>query len=163
MFGKYIMKKTQQKRRGGKTQKRRGGNTQKRRGEMKRKVMRGGVVFTKEKENLLTELGGTIDMVTLWPNIFSEYTSHVIIGGKFFYIKNVTYNPETFNPADAQKKIQHYYAVEFDYECINSRTKNVCTFVVYFDNIKNCIQAINEYYGLSPLVTEKEIKWIKNK
>lgn len=40
MFGKYIMKKTQQKRRGGKTQKRRGGKTQKRRGEMKRKVMR---------------------------------------------------------------------------------------------------------------------------
>lgn len=42
MFGKYIMKKTQQKRRGGKTQKRRGGKTRKRRGEMKRKVMRGG-------------------------------------------------------------------------------------------------------------------------
>ena len=36
------MKKTQQKRRGGKTQKRKDGKTQKRRGEMKRKVMRGG-------------------------------------------------------------------------------------------------------------------------
>lgn len=49
MFGKYIMKKTQQKRRGGKTQKRRGGKTQKRRGEMKRKVMRGGTAIITRK------------------------------------------------------------------------------------------------------------------
>lgn len=43
------MKKTQQKRRGGKTQKRRGGKTQKRRGEMKRKVMRGGALTSTHK------------------------------------------------------------------------------------------------------------------
>ncbi len=36
------MKKTQQKRRGGKQQKRKGGKTQKRRGDTKRKVMSGG-------------------------------------------------------------------------------------------------------------------------
>ena len=51
------MKKTQQKRRGGKTQKRRGGKTQKRRGEMKRKVMRGGnvkTITTNYTENDLT-------------------------------------------------------------------------------------------------------------
>ena len=55
MFGKYIMKKTQQKRRGGKTQKRRGGKTQKRRGEMKRKVMRGGFAEYYDNSGILKQ------------------------------------------------------------------------------------------------------------
>jgi hypothetical protein len=152
MFGKYIMKKTQQKRRGGKTQKRRGGKTQKRRAEMKRKVMRGGVVFTKEKRELLQSLGGIIEQHhRSIINILSINEYSVSIGGKPFYIKKHIYEPRTYDTPESNKQIVYNYAVEFDYEC-DSKDGKDCPFVVYFENLANCIKAINSYYGLTPLL-----------
>ncbi len=153
------MKKTQQKKkhRGGKTQKRRGGKTQKRRGEMKRKVMMGGVVYTKEKGDLIKRLGVRIEQVhRSLSNVFSTESAEIIIDGKNFYVKKNIYEPNTFDSYQTQKKILYNYAVEFDYECDSNGGRN-CPFVVYFENLDNCIKAINEYYGLTPTLLSTEI------
>ena len=84
------MKKTQQKRRGGKTQKRRGGKTQKRRGEMKRKVMRGGTIERIETiyniaeltSNYIVELKFKGETITIYKDII--YNSVILNGYGYF-------------------------------------------------------------------------------
>ncbi len=155
---KTQQKKTQQKHRGGKTQKRRGGKTQKRRGETKRKVMRGGVVFTKEKEDLIKKLGGIIEQVHRYlSHVFSISFAEITIGGKSFYVKKDIYEPKTFDSEQTQKVILYKYAVEFDYE---DDSKD-CPFVVYFESLENCIEAINNYYGLTPPLLSNELTFKK--
>jgi len=66
MFGKYIMKKTQQKRRGGKQQKRKGSKTQKRRGGMnykssyKSSYLTKANIISKPKYNQFDEINANL-------------------------------------------------------------------------------------------------------
>ena len=140
MFGKYIMKKTQQKRRGGKTQKRRGGKTQKRRGEMKRKVMRGGSLT----EEQIKSLGGTIVKEPRDISIIPcDMRAEIYIDEKPFYICHRLYNLET----EGQKPYLANFAVKFDVENI-----------VYFENLENCVNTINVYYNMNT-VSPKTLKF----
>ena len=150
------MKKTQQKKTRQK-KKHRGGKTQKRRGETKRKVMRGGVVYTKEKENLIKRLGVGIEQVhRSLSNVFSTESAEITIDGKKFYVKKNIYEPKTFDSEQTQKQKLYNYAVEFDYECDSNGGRN-CPFVVYFEDFNNCIEAINNYYGLTPSLLSNQI------
>ena len=183
MFGKYIMKKTQQKRRGGKTQKRRGGKTQKRRGGTKETGLSSIKSYTttnkmhnnlnkprvmkqdhqqihtmKTKENLnriITDFNGTEEKIfkSIY-NINCLRVYHFSMNKKFFYIKKDIYVPETFDTAESNKKIVHKYAVEFDYKDDEKKI----TIVIYFEELDNCIDAINEYYMLTPQLNRNELQ-----
>jgi hypothetical protein len=122
MFGKYIMKKTQQKRRGGKQQKRKGSKTQKRRGGAKYSSIKYDSRLTKSKiiskpkydqfdkinANLKQKYGDIIKNKNLEQYIIKNYTDKA--GNITPGVNGLSYDPgrKHFIDGESETEIEMY-------------------------------------------------------